>query len=50
MLTPHYRKDAQFGEGRRATENLNDTIIFVGGESMLDGQLFIDLGFLLSGF
>ena len=45
MLVPHRRYDAEFGEGRRPANQLDEPRIFVGFEPVRDGELFVDLRF-----
>ena len=45
MLVPHRRNDAELGEGRGPTDELDQPRIFVGLQPMRDGERFVDLGF-----
>ncbi len=45
MLVPHGRENAELGEARRAADEFQDALIFLGLEAMGDGQLRRDGGF-----
>ena len=46
MLVPHRRDDAELGEARRTADELDEARVFVRLQAMLDGERFVDLGFL----
>lgn len=48
MLIPHRRKDAQFGEAWLATDDLQNTLVFIRAQSMAGNQVGRD-GRLLHG-
>ena len=39
MLVPHGREDAKLGEGRLASDDVEDTLVFVGLEAVSRDQL-----------
>ena len=45
MLVPHRRDDAEFGEGRRPADELDEARVFVRFEPVRDGERLVDLGF-----
>jgi hypothetical protein len=46
MLVPHRRHDSEFGKRRRAPDERDEALIFRRFQPVLDGQSFIDLGFV----
>jgi hypothetical protein len=45
MLVPHCRDDAEFGEGRRPPDQLDEPRVFVGLQAMRDRERFVDVRF-----
>jgi hypothetical protein len=40
VLVPHRRKDAEFGEGRLAADQVEDALVFVGLQPVRLDQLY----------
>ena len=45
VLVPHGREDAEFGEGRRAADEIEDALVFVGLQPVRGDEVWRDLGF-----
>ena len=46
MLVPHRRENAELGEGRRPSDQIEDALVFVGLEAVLGNQCGSDGGFI----